>query len=186
MSQPAHNGKNFFHMEGDGLSAPAGFRDRAVMTDGDDHRHGGNAPDILYGFGGDDRLAGGEGPDELYGGDGNDLLRGGPGAGDFIYGGAGNDSIRGGAGAGDELYGGDGADTFHYASAARSNAGAHDTIWDFETGVDTVKLGKDFAGVTAADIHISVNGSGEYVVTIDGSTFELVSKTAIAVTDFHF
>ena len=64
---------------------------------GKDVLKGGNADDILYGFGGHDTLTGGGGDDVLAGHDDNDSLSGGVGD-DYLLGGMGADTIDGGAG----------------------------------------------------------------------------------------
>lgn len=179
-----HNEKQFHHMEGDGLTPGPGYRDIADMTDGADKSHGGNAPDVMYGYGGHDRLVGNKAGDELYGMNGADKLRGGVGK-DILDGGAGRDHLHGGRN-GDTLTGGGGEDTFHFRNAMNSHKGDADVITDFQTGVDHIKFASagDLAGVTAADIHIADDGHGGSIVTIEGTHFELLSTKPIAITDF--
>jgi Ca2+-binding RTX toxin-like protein len=75
----------------------------------------------------------------ITGGAGNDTLTGGAKA-DTIAGGSGNDSLVGGLGA-DSLTGGTGNDVFRIATAtAASTNAAYDTISDFATGSDTVRI----------------------------------------------
>ncbi len=76
-------------------------------------------------------IYGGDGTDIIYGGSGSDILYGQAGK-DKLYGGAGADYLYGGSG-NDKLYGGAGKDTFVYSDGK-------DTIYDYETGKDTIKL----------------------------------------------
>ena len=91
--------------------------------------HFGN--DTLEGNQGRDRLEGNQGDDTLQGMRGRDKLFGNSGE-DRLIGGAGDDFLNGGTGK-DRLTGGAGADQFVF----RANSG-HDTITDFEVGVDTL------------------------------------------------
>lgn len=179
---PQNNGKQFHHMAGDGLQPPPGYRDIADTTNGSDFVRGGNAPDIFYCYDGDDQARGNKGPDQLFGMDGNDILRGGRGP-DVLNGGEGDDMLHGGR-AGDDLTGGAGADTFSYRRLEDSTASDHDTMQDFQSGIDLIVLRGEFKSVTASDVHITDDGLGGCVVTIDGYDFELASKTAISIGDF--
>jgi Ca2+-binding RTX toxin-like protein len=110
---------------------------------GNDDLYGQQGDDTIYGEAGNDRLFGGAGNDSLIGGDGNDKLFGGAGN-DILSGGAGNDTLEGGAG-NDTLTGGAGVDIFRLVNEA--DAGV-DTITDFGTGVDKIKLVGFTAGST--------------------------------------
>ena len=116
------------------------------------------------------------------GGQGRDLIVGnglantidGQGGNDVLVGGGGDDTLIGGLG-NDVLYGQSGADTFAFA-----NDGSLDTIADFQTGADRIDLSAiegataetvtydaasrrvlvDTDGDGAADMYISVNGTG--------------------------
>lgn len=84
------------------------------------------------------QLTGNAGANQLSGGDGNDGLSGGAGN-DRLAGDAGDDVITGGGGR-DRLIGGLGADRFDYNAIAHSTVSSHDTIVDFEHGVDVMDL----------------------------------------------
>lgn len=84
------------------------------------------------------------GSDDLRGGPGNDALNGLAGS-DVLRGGAGDDILRGGIG-NDTLFGGSGRDTFVYESP--DYLGDTDTILDFESGVDVVRLSSGFAATS--------------------------------------
>lgn len=83
----------------------------------------------------------------IIGGAGADILTGGSGS-DTIQGGSGADVITGGAGV-DSLTGGDGKDDFVFALASsQSTIAKTDTITDFETGSDEVRI--SFTGTGGA------------------------------------
>jgi len=84
----------------------------------------------------------------ITGGSGNDVITG-AGAADTISGGAGADVITGGAG-GDRLTGGAGADTFVYTAVAQSSGAATDTITDFVSGTDKLRITLDYSSLTTA------------------------------------
>lgn len=129
---------------------------------GDDRLDANAAFDFIFGRGGDDSLTGlGNGPTFLFGGRGNDYLIGDYSPGldatgdDFLFGGrgddflsgmAGNDRLSGGAGAdhlkggeGDDiLIGGKGRDVFRMSIDGTNGL---DTIRDFRSGADKIKLG---------------------------------------------
>lgn len=69
---------------------------------------------------------------------GNDTMVGNSAANVFV-GGGGNDVLTGGLGA-DTLTGNSGADTFVFRTAAESTVATHDTITDFQHGVDVIDL----------------------------------------------
>ncbi len=120
---------------------------------GDDTITTGAGNDSVFGGGRSDTIDGGSGDDAIYGGDetaltgvgdsisggsGADTLDGDGGA-DTINGGDGADIITGGTGA-DILTGGSGADTFLLPTGAESASTSLDTITDFETGIDTIRI----------------------------------------------
>jgi hypothetical protein len=86
---------------------------------------------IIDGTSKDDTLVGRAGTDELNGFDGEDVLDGN----------GGNDTLTGGRGA-DSLTGDLGEDVFRFTALADSRVGEdHDTIEDFDDGVDVIDLG---------------------------------------------
>jgi hypothetical protein len=84
-------------------------------------------------------LSGGLGDDALTGGSANDVLTGGDG----------NDVLTGSAGV-DSLTGGVGNDVFAFTSGTHSNDTAADTITDFATGTDKIRI-----SITGSDIDAS-------------------------------
>ena len=116
---------------------------------------GGGGGDIIYGMEGDDTLRGegggdmifgGEGDDWLEGGTGDDLLMGGEGH-DVLIGDEGDDLLVGGEGD-DVLMGGGGTDTFVF-----NQDSGHDTITDFNVGIDKIDLSA-FTDITSpGDLH---------------------------------
>ncbi len=111
----------------------------------------GNGNDLVTGSSGEDRLYGENGNDTLNGGIGHDLLDGGRGN-DVLNGQIGNDLLVGGKGD-DRLTGGDGRDTFVFGAQ-----GGHDTVVDFATVSDTIRLSEGITifGTASADY----NGDG--------------------------
>lgn len=91
---------------------------------------------VLVGNGVKNKLWGNNGNDSLYGGNGNDTLLGG-GHSDLILGGMGNDQLTGGAG----------PDYFVFNTALNASTNV-DTITDFTSGVDKIRLDDDiFTGL---------------------------------------
>jgi len=87
-------------------------------------------------------LFGGDGLDRLFGGNGND----------WLVGLTGNDQLEGGKG-NDYLLGGAGADTF-----VMKDKGGHDTVFDFENGVDRFDV-SDLGLRGMADVHVVGQGT---------------------------
>ncbi len=87
---------------------------------------GSSSDDVLFGTSDANRLIGGNGRDKLVGRGGDDTLSGGN-HGDTLDGGAGSDEVTGGGG----------ADTFRFTSLV---LGEHDTITDFQQGIDKLAL----------------------------------------------
>ena len=112
--------------------------------------------DIVYGTEFNDNLTGGAGDDILDGGDGDDHL----------YGGAGNDILDGGDG-NDNFYGGAGNDIFSYNSG-------NDTIYDYESGKDTIK----FLSTTLESS--TASGDDVFLTLADGGTITV--KDAVGQT----
>jgi Ca2+-binding RTX toxin-like protein len=92
----------------------------------------------------------------------------------FIYGGAGNDRIDGGPGD-DQLAGGAGADTFHISDG-------HDTILDWQNGIDLVQLNDPTGGPLSYTNFDSNNdgwvASGDNRVTVTGAGLTLSFGTS--------
>ncbi|TAK86930.1 MAG: hypothetical protein EPO20_05580 [Betaproteobacteria bacterium] len=127
---------------------------------GNDNLFGDDGNDTLLGNGGNDTLTGFNGDDALYGGAGDDTLLGGTGD-DLLSGGPGNDFLNGGQGADTHLFGyGDGQDTV-------SDDGT-------DTGVDTVHLAD---GISAADISVVHDASGDLVISLNGTQDKLVLRS---------
>ncbi|MYM61736.1 type I secretion C-terminal target domain-containing protein, partial [Pseudomaricurvus sp. HS19] len=121
---------------------------------------GGSASSSFTGTDSADWMDGGSGDDQLYGGAGNDTLLGGDGE-DVIYGGIGSDTMSGGQG----------SDTFVWQVA---DAGAVDTITDFQTGVggDVLNFADLLQGETAdaatLDSYLDFSSDGtNTTITID-------------------
>lgn len=95
----------------------------------------------ITGTPGDDTIGTGSGNDVLFGEAGDDTLDGG----------AGNDIIRGGLGA-DSMTGGTGSDTFtvFFGESGITETTA-DTITDFSTGEDSLRIGVELEGFNAVD-----------------------------------
>jgi serralysin len=120
---------------------------------GQDRLTGNSGNDTLFGDQGNDNLLGGGRNDSLFGGDGRDTLKGqkgrdelsGDNGSDTLLGGGGNDSLSGGAShdilhgqkGRDVLTGGSGRDAFVF-----NRGDGHDTITDFEVGIDHIQIGR--------------------------------------------
>jgi Ca2+-binding RTX toxin-like protein len=174
---------------------------------GNDTVRGLDGNDLLYGDEGDDDLNGNLGADTVYGGEGNDQLRGGRDADtvygeagddpmvngnrgeDVVYGGAGNDGVHGGQD-NDVLYGGAGADTlegdlgddrlFGEGDAdlfVIRSGGGHDTVQDFQAGVDRIAVPVGTTWTVGAD------AGGNAVLDLGGGT--TLTLAGIASTAFQ-
>lgn len=163
---------------------------RVAGTQSDDRLFGDNDRNFLFGGDGDDLLSGRRGNDDLQGGDGNDVLKGGRGR-DILAGGNGDDSLSGGRGW-DDLSGGAGADVLNGwrgndtktggggadVFVFNARVGGHDTITDFEIGIDELKI------TNLSDGLISYAQSGDDVVLTfgDGATSVTFEGLADQVT----
>ena len=148
---------------------------------GDDQILGGDDTDTLIGGAGGDTILGGDGEDTIHGdfvggqapGYGNDTLHGGRGN-DQMFGGGGNDYITGGedediiqGGAGDDMLWGEGPNSVEQPPIPRSadtfvfseNVWGHDTIFDFDDGLDLI----DFSQ------HQGISGMGDFTVSQIGA-----------------
>jgi Ca2+-binding RTX toxin-like protein len=142
----------------------------------------------LIGGGGADLLEAGSGADAADGGSGNDTIDGG----------GGNDTIIGGIGA-DTLTGGIGGDVFSYTSPSQSldALASRDTITDFVTGTDQLKISLSGAQVDASSFASVVNynagqatlagggvvGDGFYASTDQAFYIYVTGTTTDIVTD---
>ena len=118
--------------------------------------------DNLGGNGWSNALDGNAGHDELFGGRGHDTLLGGDGH-DFLDGGIGNDTLNGGKGS-DVLKGGVGADTFVFDVYDFDNSVDIDTILDFNSFADQIKV---INAGSAATLEYD-NATGELLYDADG------------------
>jgi Ca2+-binding RTX toxin-like protein len=141
-----------------------------IGSDYADSLSGNHRSNTLYGGAGDDFLNGQGDSDTLYGEAGNDVLQGG-GGNDRLEGGAGDDTLNGGIG---------GRDWFVFSTTGWG----HDTIQDFEDGVDLIDLRG--SGVSFEQLSISQSGSGVLVGLGDGSTILLnnLALAQVTVADF--
>lgn len=117
----------------------------------------------------------------MVGDGGNDTITGGSGA-DWIYGLGDNDSLIGGSG-NDNLVGGLGADRFVFNAAGFGQ----DTIWDFASGVDQIRL--TGSGVSAFNqLTVTAVGSNCLVTSASWGVNQifLVGATSVAASDFLF
>jgi Ca2+-binding RTX toxin-like protein len=114
----------------------------------------------VLGGAGVDTVTGGAGADYIAGNGGADILEG-RGGNDTILGGDGNDLITGGAGT-DNLTGNAGADTFIFAQVSDSTGAAGDSITDFTTGTDKIRVS------ISADANINVSGFASVASFNDG------------------
>lgn len=142
-----------------------------------EHIHGSSLGDLIRGDGNENSIRGNEGADWIWGEGGFDEIRGGDGN-DVIAGGAGNDWI----------FGGDGADAIFAGSFFGD--GGHDTIWDFEDGIDKVFVGTGFGISDFSDI--TIDDSGEYGFAVanfaNGDTIQFYGRytDTIGEDDFVF
>jgi len=107
---------------------------------------------------------------------------------DTIIGNSGNNVLTGGLGA-DILTGGAGNDSFNYSFISDSNSAAHDTITDFQQGMDHINMHDlALAGIISFDdLHITNdNVNNETLITANDNTatehFELHLK---GIIDLH-
>jgi Ca2+-binding RTX toxin-like protein len=128
----------------------------------------------LYGFGGDEVLEGKGHSDRVEGGAGNDTLRGENDK-DVMNGGADDDTLIGGAD----------ADSFEYSALGFG----HDTVTDFEDGVDKLKVYAAGVADDVSDFTITGNGTTSVVLTLNAqtsSTITLNGASAITITNADF
>ena len=148
--------------------------------EGNDVVGGGVGNDTVRGGSGDDFLGGQSGSDRIYGNSGADNIDGDSGN-DKIDGGSGNDTIRGRQG-NDHLRGGPGSDTFIFDM---ENEG-HDTIYGFQRGIDTIRIGA--TGLSSFDqlIATAVVEDGDVTITYGANTltFANTALSSLRASDF--
>lgn len=141
----------------------------------------------VFGGGGNDSITGSSSGNYISGWRGADLLSGGGGA-DNLNGGDGSDRLIGGTG-NDNLFGDDYLDEYAPLSADifvfRTNDG-HDTIWDFQVGVDKIEIVTGAESV--ADLTIT-GGSGagdSTLIQFSNVTIELYNVLPINIGESDF
>jgi Ca2+-binding RTX toxin-like protein len=183
LSLQLNDGTNDVTLTGWNASASSGIRSSSVLSfdDGSVLRTNSSAVAAsLSGGTGNDLLVAGSGGDRLLGNAGNDRLIGGSGA-DQLYGGNGDDVIYGGNGS-DYLVGGSGTDTF----VMNGNAGNHQTIADFEDGVDIILIDTGDATALMAGITVADSNGDALVTFTNGSTIRLLGVSNADITDADF
>ncbi len=140
-----------------------GFKGNDIFSGegGDDLLDGGDGNDVLYGSSGDDTLIGGRNNDALFGGWQSDLLQGEAGA-DTLLGGTDRDVLVGGRD-NDILTGGSDRDAFVFGSRSR-NEGV-DTITDFSSAEDQIRVFVDGFGGSNAGLNPNTFITPEQFVT---------------------
>jgi subtilisin-like proprotein convertase family protein len=113
--------------------------------------------------------------ERVYGSRFNDALTG-DAVNNRLYGGDGNDTLNGHTGD-DLLSGGTGADTFRFTDAAFG----HDTISDFEDGVDHLSFAGNIAD-SFADFTITGNGTNLVKISIGADYVTLKSTSNVTLT----
>ena len=168
---------------GDDMLAGSFGNDTVNGGNGNDNMGGGTGKDIILGGAGNDTIGGGEGDDRIDGGDGNDFIAGG-GRNDTLFGEAGSDTLNGGTGD-DTITGGSGADIFVFNDL---NQGEYDTITDFQTGVDTLRLhGVSGSNQSARYANLDIDAvSGGTEISYDGHVIFLEGVAAGALDRFDF
>lgn len=132
-----------------GVSSAEHGHDLFLMGAGDDFGQSGSGNDIWFGGDGNDIHTlfaigtGDEGDDRIFGNDGDDTLYTGEGD-DTVYGGDGDDAIVSAEGD-DMFWGGEGSDQFYFGlpnlfGPLFFTIMDHDTIGDFEPGVDLINM----------------------------------------------
>lgn len=170
--------------EGDNWLAGSYDADEITSGSGNDTIGGGTGDDTISSGGGHDNIGAGDGNDDVTAGAGNDFLGGGDGN-DTLNGGDGNDTLNGGWGD-DQLTGGANADVFMFNAYL---AGGDDTVTDFQTGIDLLRLvgvplGADpFAALTLTD---TAGGAeidyGPHTVTLTGITVAMLDANDFLFT----
>lgn len=188
---------------GNDILVGGGGNDTLIGGDGNDTLHGGNGNDVLNGGTGTDTAqytsatsgvtvnlgivvaqnTGGAGSDtltgieRLWGGTYADTLLGAGGA-NQLRGNGGNDVLNGGAGA-DTLTGGGGKDIFILAHPTAS-----DTITDFTTGVDKIRIKMSAIGIGDGDRwvegEVKVTGPGGFATAAE---LVIVTKNIVGPID---
>ncbi|MEM0905743.1 MAG: calcium-binding protein [Pseudomonadota bacterium] len=158
--------ENFFRTYTDVAPDTGGL---TIGTFGRDVILGSDAADTLAGRAGDYILIGGEGNDRVVGERGNDTLDGSMGD-DRVIGELGDDVLRGGEG--DDIF------------VMQANSGA-DTIVDFTSGEDRIKVSFLALANGFADINILDNGVNS-LVTFNGDTTSILVENFVGLQESDF
>jgi Ca2+-binding RTX toxin-like protein len=156
-----------------------------IGSDFGDVLKGNSAANLLVGGLGNDVLAAGGNADRLKGGEGADTLQG-QGGNDTLEGETGDDMLSGGTGSRDLF-------VFHeYGFDPATRSWGHDTISDFEDGIDALDFrntGAYGSPIAFADLTITQEGAHTLIVgPNDGESILLLNRPVDTVTigDFIF
>ncbi len=168
------------NQDNDTLKGGAGH-DTLRGSIGDDLLEGGTGNDVLSGGMDKDELHGGAGADYLSAGQGDDTLYGddeNQSGNDMLYGRKGDDVLSGGLG-NDTLSGGDGKDVYLFDTAL--GAENVDTILDFTSGTDSIKLDKTVFTQLGDDLSAGAFVSSATGAAVDGDDRILYNTTTGAL-----
>lgn len=157
------------------------FNDVLKGNNSSNRLEGGSGDDVLAGLGGSDRLIGGEGDDTIQGQGGNDSVEGG----------LGDDLLSGGAGGRDYFV----TREYHDREPGDEFGWGHDTITDFEDGVDLIDFrdSVEFGhGFQFSELTITQDGADTIIAAgeADGGgpleTIRLLNINASQITSADF
>jgi Ca2+-binding RTX toxin-like protein len=158
----------------------AGGADTITTGAGVNTAGGNGGADTITGGSGIDTLAGDAGADSITGAGGADVITGGSGN-DTISGGDGADTITPGSGA-DNVTGGAGIDTFIYSAATDSRGATADTITDFVSGSDNIRLTHTFPTTQNGTFTLVDRGDAASAGVVPGIMGNVAGDTAF-ITD---